>query len=459
MTTATESYVYRELDRSKREIRVLEIQGLLAANTSVIQCHLHNIDLDDSPPQFSAISYTWGQPGESGTLEVDGRRLSVSKNAWEVLDAMRSRRGTLFWIDTVCIDQSSIAERNHQVSMMRDIYSSAKRVYAWLGTGTEQSLYAMEVLQNGDFPNSGAGTAELQSFKDVLKHSSENAESYWDVAAAMAAFEDASRHSNYRNPLLSKLLKAVETLYKVFKFRESIFKTNDALTKAYSGCLERFAYLQLGLQQINSNPYWERLWIVQEIVLAKEVLVVMGEQEVSWQHMRQLSVSKNNIEIHFWTLRRRYSRNQTRVSTKYGSSAIPLSSVMECRDRYQEASPGDQKISLKTLLELLQEQESTNGRDMVYGLLGLSEQQITIDYAKDPSRILLDVLHACIISGAFDDNDDIARFSTVVAKSLGIRLGSGLAWRLSKFVSSRPLRLLHLSKFAGFIVLSTRRFF
>ncbi|KAK4223553.1 heterokaryon incompatibility protein-domain-containing protein [Podospora fimiseda] len=154
-TNSTESMVESiesgtKLDRSKCEIRVLEIQGLLPENPSVIQCRLHHVVLDGNQPQFSAISYTWGEPGETRCLEVDGKRLTVTKNAWEVLDAMRPRAvDGFFWIDSVCIDQSNIKERNHQVGLMWEIYSSAQRVYAWLGRGTERSLRAMEVLQTG----------------------------------------------------------------------------------------------------------------------------------------------------------------------------------------------------------------------------------------------------------------------------------------------------------------------
>lgn len=39
----------------------------------------------------------------------------------------------MFWIDAICIDQSSDQERNHQVRQMGDIYRSSERVISWLG--------------------------------------------------------------------------------------------------------------------------------------------------------------------------------------------------------------------------------------------------------------------------------------------------------------------------------------
>jgi Heterokaryon incompatibility protein (HET) len=54
----------------------------------------------------------------------------------------------LVWIDTVCIDQSNISERNHQVQMMKHTYSLASDVWAWLGEEAGYSYWAMRFLSN-----------------------------------------------------------------------------------------------------------------------------------------------------------------------------------------------------------------------------------------------------------------------------------------------------------------------
>lgn len=43
------------------------------------------------------------------------------------------QRPDLLWVDAICIDQRRVMERNHQVPLMRDIYSQATRVLVWLG--------------------------------------------------------------------------------------------------------------------------------------------------------------------------------------------------------------------------------------------------------------------------------------------------------------------------------------
>ncbi len=42
----------------------------------------------------------------------------------------------LNWIDAICIDQSSIAEKSMQVPLMSDIYTRAHTVFVWLGDAT-----------------------------------------------------------------------------------------------------------------------------------------------------------------------------------------------------------------------------------------------------------------------------------------------------------------------------------
>ncbi|MCJ1287260.1 hypothetical protein MMC26_006608 [Xylographa opegraphella] len=52
----------------------------------------------------------------------------------------------VLWIDAVCIDQSNIEERNHQVPLMKAIYSNAEVVRVWLGSPTTGSDDAIALL-------------------------------------------------------------------------------------------------------------------------------------------------------------------------------------------------------------------------------------------------------------------------------------------------------------------------
>lgn len=50
------------------------------------------------------------------------------------------------WIDAICINQSSNAERNIQVSKMAEIYSRANNVCIWLGDSDATREKAMDFI-------------------------------------------------------------------------------------------------------------------------------------------------------------------------------------------------------------------------------------------------------------------------------------------------------------------------
>ncbi|KAI1596671.1 HET domain containing protein, partial [Pyrenophora tritici-repentis] len=53
-----------------------------------------------------------------------------------------------YWMDALCIDQSNVLERNHQVAQMSKIYAGARCVYIWLGKMDVLSI--APVIQQGN---------------------------------------------------------------------------------------------------------------------------------------------------------------------------------------------------------------------------------------------------------------------------------------------------------------------
>jgi hypothetical protein len=58
----------------------------------------------------------------------------------------RSFKIRTIWVDSICINQKDDKEKEHQVLLMRQIFSKARKVYIWLGKGTEQSDHAIDWL-------------------------------------------------------------------------------------------------------------------------------------------------------------------------------------------------------------------------------------------------------------------------------------------------------------------------
>lgn len=118
------------------EIRLLVLKpSILRIRSSLLHVSLANA------PSFEAMSYTWGDPTRSSTLNIGGRWFGISKNVHGMLqDRVSLWRTRLFWIDSICINQEDISERNAQVQIMRDIYSKAWRTTIWLGSAPDAGL-------------------------------------------------------------------------------------------------------------------------------------------------------------------------------------------------------------------------------------------------------------------------------------------------------------------------------
>ncbi|KAI6912364.1 hypothetical protein D0867_06313 [Hortaea werneckii] len=98
-----------------------------------VLCSLHICRLSNAPP-FEAISYVWGDSTDTVALTCDGKSKCVTVNLELALKRFRHASDTrTVWADAICIDQSNTAEKNHQVGMMGDVYRQAEQVLVWLG--------------------------------------------------------------------------------------------------------------------------------------------------------------------------------------------------------------------------------------------------------------------------------------------------------------------------------------
>ncbi|KAF1999721.1 hypothetical protein P154DRAFT_212764 [Amniculicola lignicola CBS 123094] len=105
----------------------------------------------DAEP-YEAISYVWGNPRKRRDITIDGVTLSVTENLHGALTAFRHRPVAAssdepdastalsrtqpvrrLWVDAVCINQEDLQERISQVELMSFIYAGARRVLSWLG--------------------------------------------------------------------------------------------------------------------------------------------------------------------------------------------------------------------------------------------------------------------------------------------------------------------------------------
>ena len=125
--------MYKPLDRSTRQIRVLEIP-LTADPSQPFQCRLSTVSLDNKPV-YEALSYCRSPPSHPTTIIIDGNKMHIGTNLFLALERLRDTKATrTIWIDDLCIDQRNASEVAHQMSLMRDIYRHASEVIIWLGS-------------------------------------------------------------------------------------------------------------------------------------------------------------------------------------------------------------------------------------------------------------------------------------------------------------------------------------
>lgn len=123
---------HQRLSNANDEFRVLRIVG--GGGSSPLTCSLEHYRLV-SPPKYEAVSYCWGpDPPLRKIPSGDLRGFPISEHLWRALQRLRAQdKDRLVWIDALCIDQSNVDERNHQIALMRRIYTAALRTIIWIG--------------------------------------------------------------------------------------------------------------------------------------------------------------------------------------------------------------------------------------------------------------------------------------------------------------------------------------
>jgi hypothetical protein len=118
--------------------------------TAPLQCKLCDYSLQklNRTHLYEALSYAWGNLGETLPICVGGREFHVTVNLHAALSRLRDRTfERIIWVDAICINQKSPEERKQQVQLMAKIYSKAHRVIVWLGKEEADTERALEDIR------------------------------------------------------------------------------------------------------------------------------------------------------------------------------------------------------------------------------------------------------------------------------------------------------------------------
>lgn len=139
--------LYTALSREQKEIRLIHLQSALHESDSIV-CHFSIVNLDKDDVQYEALSYVWGDRAHNELIYIEGVAQGVTQNLYQALLHLRykDRKRTL-WVDAICIDQTNLQERTHQVAQMKFVYSLANSVVVWLGAASEVTEMTFKFLQ------------------------------------------------------------------------------------------------------------------------------------------------------------------------------------------------------------------------------------------------------------------------------------------------------------------------
>ena len=148
------------------------------------------------------------------------------------------------------------------------------------------------------------------------------------------------------------------------------------------------------MQDIARRTYWTRLWIKQEVVLAKEVWFLCGEHSTNWKDL-QFAISLSTGSARTAPRRSRGSGCGTQWPVSgFGTQSSTDAGAQAVTALLHSRSITLTKASLSELVARFRHAGCQDGRDRIYGLLSLVDEEtsraIEVDYTKPLLQVLLE---------------------------------------------------------------------
>ncbi|KAK5682130.1 hypothetical protein LTS10_005255 [Elasticomyces elasticus] len=226
---------------------------------------------------------------------------------------------------------------------------------------------------------------------------------------------------------------------------------------------QRFFYLwtpdhSLAIKRLLERPYWSRLWVFQEITLARHKVVMCGRSELAWDSFAYFldvvaSVWMSNSKSLLSPMRRPIFVARASRRAKYREAREWLRAVQDCPAMpvVKFASQDTQASPLWDLMFALEHLGCADPRDKVYALLGVAAQTraaIEPDYTVSVETLAHAVLKHQHGLKPPQDTDEVAKQCRDLEGLLGLHEGEMLVMvgqhqRLSNaaFKTSKVLRL------------------
>ncbi|KAF7512731.1 hypothetical protein GJ744_000298 [Endocarpon pusillum] len=277
------------------------------------------------PIWYTALSYVWGNSAFVKAMICNGKPFNTTHN----LDlALRYTRRTdasvMLWADQICINQGDLVEKTRQVLLMDKIYQRAWSTLVWLGEEGDNSSDAMDTI--------GSISASLRCSMDEKAPDAED-------------FERLG-------------LPAPESQ----QWRE--------------------------LAKFLARPWFQRVWIIQEIVLSNSIQLQCGWKTISWFEISAFAVNFGQHDL----------TQYLDENSKAGCTRI--TNIDRMKDVH--AIRGSE-LGLLSALVQGRGAQATDPRDKVFAMMGMTAIKINPDYSKSVSEIYLEAARKMVDYNSYDN--------------------------------------------------------
>ena len=361
---------YNPLDREKKQIRILLL--LPGEFKDPICCNLLIAHLDEKP-YYKALSYVWGDPSKRLPIFVNGQEHHITINLYRALRRIRNEIDVhVLWVDALCINQNDTNERSHQVSLMRDIFSSTEEAILFIGdhkSDASDPSYTKsredQKAENFDLKYWLYSTSFIRRLQSELSVLDEDIENIMEPKEVLDAF-------NLAYTLASSAL-------------QSILK-GEGVPRAFTNGAAK------ALSKVLRLPWFTRIWTVQEAVIPEKSAIVCGSLKLQWFTMMEAARLAK-----LWKLEKfHFSGDQKQALEELEIKVLPLRNEHEA---FQDAYGSEHC----RLLQRYQHREATDPRDKVFALLAMTYgltvgRLIEPDYTKNVCSIYTTICRRIIES-------------------------------------------------------------